>query len=136
MSVPLLIFKRGCVFTINFPPDDPQRQGLIKKFVLCLQEGKIVQNRDRFVGVLLTTCKDTSEPRTYPWSVFISPTESKTKYGVLIDCSQIHTIPRNDILGVEYELDRATMGKVDTALQFGIGTLNIEKLKQRPEEAS
>jgi mRNA-degrading endonuclease toxin of MazEF toxin-antitoxin module len=124
-------FLRGAVFVIKFEPDDPDRSGVIKKYVLCLQEGRIVQNRDRFTGVLLTTCKDNSEPKKYAWNIYISPSESKTKFGALIDCSQIHTIPQEDIIEYAYKLEDETMKKVNRALQFGIGAMKIEDLKDQ-----
>lgn len=128
--VPLFLM-RGQVYRVHFEADDPGREGMIQKYFLCLQEGSIVHNRQQFVGVLLTTCKDNNKPRTYPWTVYVSPAESGTEFGVLVNCSQIHAVPKSDIIEPAYRLDNATMEKVNRALQFGIGTIKVEDIKKK-----
>jgi mRNA-degrading endonuclease toxin of MazEF toxin-antitoxin module len=130
MSPVPLIFVRGSIYRIRFESDDHKRAPIIEKYCLCLQQGSIIHNRSFFVGALLTTCKDNSKPRTFQWSVYISPSESRTEFGVLVDCSQLYTIPKADVIKFEYSLDPETMEKVDQALQFGIGVLRVEDLKK------
>lgn len=130
MAPTQLLFLRGRVYRIKFPSDDPTRSDIITKYCLCLQQGSIIHNRHFFVGVLLTTCKNKDKPRMYQWSVYLSPAESHTELGVLIDCSQIYTIPTADVLDSSYGLDAGTMAKVDQALQFGIGVVSVEDLKK------
>lgn len=130
-----LLFLRGRVYRIKFSSDDPTRPNTIEKYCLCLQQGSIIQNRHFFVGVLLTTCKNNDKPRMYQWKVYVSPTESLTEFGVLIDCSQIYTIPTADVIDSAYGLEVGTMEKVNQALQFGIGVVSVEELKRlRPNE--
>jgi len=123
--------RRGAVVVISFPSDDPARSEFIDKYALCLQEGKILVNRPTFTAVLLTTCKDNNPPRIYAWNVYVSPAESRTQFGCVIDCGQIHTIPKADIKSYAYFLESATMEKVNTALQFGTGILRVEDLKKK-----
>lgn len=130
MSPTPLLFVRGSVYLIKFPSDDPTRNPIIEKFCLCLLQGSIIHNRPFFTGVLLTTCKNNDKPRLYPWSVYLSPAESRTEFGVLIDCSQIHTIPKVDTIEYRYALNPSTLEKVDQALQFGIGVVNVEDIKK------
>ena len=97
MTLTPLLFLRGRVYRIKFSSDDPRRPATIDKYCLCLQQGSIIQNRHFFVGVLLTTCKNKDTPRMYPWTVYVPPAESLTELGILIDCSQIYTIPTSDV---------------------------------------
>lgn len=133
MSPPVLLYIRGAVYKIRFESDDPTRSPFITKYALCLQQGRILQNRHSFVGVLLTTCKDSNKPRLFPWTVYISPAESKTEFGTLINCGEIHTFPKEDVIEFAYALEADSMIKVNEALQFGIGTLDIETLKKQRE---
>jgi hypothetical protein len=57
-------------------------------------------------------------------------TESRTEFGVIIECSQIYTVPKADVIEHAYSLSAETMTKVDQALQFGIGIVNVEDLKK------
>lgn len=135
MSPTPLLFVRGSIYRINFPSDDPKRDPIIEKYCLCLQQGSIINHRPSFLGVLATTCKNNDKPRIYPWSVYVSPTVSKTDFGTLIDLCQLYTILKSDVLGYAYALDSQTMEKVNQALQFGIGVLNVEDLKKlRPNQ--
>lgn len=130
MSPTPLLFIRGSVYLIKFPSDDPARSPIIDKYCLCLQQGSIIHNRSFFVGVLLTTCKNNDKPRTYAWSVYLSPSDSQTDLGVLIECSQIYTVPKSDVIKYAYAIPPDTMTKVDHALQFGIGVVNVDDLKK------
>jgi len=135
MSPTPLLFVRGNVYLINFDSDDPARNPIIEKFCLCLQQGSIIHNRPFFVGVLLTTCKTSNSPRLFPWTVYVPPAESRTEFGVIIECSQIYTVPKPDVIQYAYNLSVDTMAKVDQALQFGIGVVNVEDLKRlRPTQ--
>lgn len=123
-----IFFKRGCVYlTELYPPDDPQNP--ISKFVLCLQEGKIVDNANSFVGVILTSIKKDKKPKSYPWQVILSPEESKTEEGAVIICNQIHTIPKDRVIEYKYFLSDATMREVDQKLMLGVGIVKIEDLE-------
>lgn len=135
MSPSPLLYVRGSVYRINFPSDDPKRNTIIEKLCLCLQQGSIINHRPSILGALTTTCKNNDKPRTYPWNVYVSPAESHTDYGVLIDLSQLYTIAKSEVLEYVYALDPSTMDKVNQALQFGTGVLNVEDLKRlRPNQ--
>ena len=121
-------FKRGSVFKVKFiPPDRPDQP--IEKFVVCLQEGKIVAKTSSFVGLILTTLKPDKPRRKYPWEVLVSPNESRTQHGVAIICNQIHTIPKDWIIDYAYDLSVATMEEVDQKVLFGVGLVKIEELE-------
>ena len=123
-----IFFKRGCVYLVEFiPPDDPQNP--MEKFVLCLQEGKIVDNANSFVGVVLTSIKKDKKPKRYPWQVMVSPEESRTEWGAIIICHQIHTIPKDRVVEHKYVLSDATMKAVDEKLLLGVGMVKIEDLE-------
>lgn len=123
-----IFFKRGCVYLVEFiPPDDPQNP--IEKFVLCLQEGKIVDNANSFVGVILTSIKKDKEPKAYPWQVILSPEESRTEGGAIIICNQIHTIPKDWVIEYKYSLSDATMKEVDQKLLLSVGIVKIEDME-------
>ena len=130
MSPTPLLFIRGSVYRIKFAGDDPTRTPIIEKYCLCLQQGSIIHHRHFFVGVVLTTCKNTDKPRLYPWSVYVSPSESRAQFGVLIECSQVYTIPKADVIEHAYNISADTMAKVNQALQFGVGIVNVEDLKK------
>jgi mRNA-degrading endonuclease toxin of MazEF toxin-antitoxin module len=124
----LIFFKRGSVYLVQFhPPDDPYHP--IQKFVLCLQEGKIVDNANSFVGVILTSIKKDKKPKLYPWQVILSPEESRTDSGAIIICNQIHTILKDRVIEYKYSLSDATMKEVNQKLMLGIGILKIEDLE-------
>lgn len=78
----------------------------------------------------MTTCKNNDKPRVYPWSVYVSPSESHTEFGIITECSQIYTVPKVDVIEYAYNLSPDTMRKVDQALQFGIGVVNVDELKK------
>jgi mRNA-degrading endonuclease toxin of MazEF toxin-antitoxin module len=123
-----IFFKRGCVYLVRFhPPDDPHH--LREKYVLCLQEGKIVDNANSFVGLILTSIKKDKKPKLYPWQVILSPEESRTENGAIIICNQIHTIPKDRVLEYRYSLSDATMREVDQKVMLGIGKVKIEDLE-------
>lgn len=77
----------------------------------------------------MTTCKNNDKPRVYPWSVYVSPSESHTEFGIITECSQIYTVPKVDVIEYAYNLSPDTMRKVDQALQFGIGVVNVDGSK-------
>ena len=123
-----IFFKRGCVYLVKFvPPDDPQNP--IEKFVLCLQEGKIVDKANSFVGVIVTSVKKDKKPKSYPWQVILSPVESRTEEGAIIICHQIHTIAKDNVIEYKYTLSDATMKEVDQKLMLGVGIVKIEDLE-------
>lgn len=135
MGVPLF-YLRGTVYLVRFASSEDSKD-IINKYAICLQQGDIVQKRKRFVGVLTTSCKDSNEPNLFPWSVYIDPDESKSKYGVVANCSEIHTFLWRDVIdGPMYHLSEKTMKKIDYGLQFGTGWLNLEDLRRRLEEES
>ena len=99
---------------------------------MCLQQGSIVEKRRRFVGILTTSCKDNNPPKEFPWTVYISPAESRSTFGVIANCGEIHTFLTKDVIsGPKYSLSPETMEKIDKALQFGVGWLNIEELRKQ-----
>ena len=135
MSIPLF-YLRGSVYLVKYigfkNPDEE-----ILKFAVCLQQGSIVEKRRRFVGILTTSCKDNSQPKEFPWTVYISPAESHAEFGVIANCGEIHTFLTKDVVdGPKYTLSPDTMQKIDKALQFGVGWLNIEELKKQQQTRS
>jgi len=113
-------FKRGIVFEIWHPPDDPSRkEEKIKKYVLNLQEGIIVENRDFFCGLLMTTGKAKLE-KPLPWDVVVSKEESGTEYGVVILCDLAWTIKKSNIIKPAYEVSVQTMRDVDHRLYYSL----------------
>jgi len=123
-----VFYIRGAVFLVKFvPPDQPSKP--IQKYVLCLQEGKIVENVNSFVAVVITTIKEKKEIKDYPWQVILSPQESRTEHGAIIICNQIHTIPKDNIIEHKYTLSDATMKEVNAKLMLGIGIAKIEDLE-------
>ena len=118
-------FKRGFVFKIKFiPPNDPTKS--IDKFVVCLQEGKIVERSADFVAALITTKK---LENIYPWEVYLSPKECQSSEGAKVQCNKIHTIPKDWIEKNVYTLSDATMEEVDQKLMLGVGIVKIEDLE-------
>lgn len=105
-----MLWIRGAVYYINYQKTDGT---VIKKFVVCLQQGKVVNNSDSFLGVLLTT---EHMDRDYPWEVKVSAEEARTPTGARITCSQIHTLPKSCVIEYRYPLSAATMREVDKRL--------------------
>ena len=133
MAAQPLFHLRGTVYVIKFPSDESPGQ-IINKYVICLQGGRILKDRRSFVGALLTTCKTNDAPRVPPWKVYVSPAESQTEYGAVVDCGQVYTIPMADVLDTAYGLSTETMQKVDRALMYGVGILKVEDIrKDRPQ---
>lgn len=126
-------FSRGNVFRVKFhPPDKPDET--IPKYVVNLQEGKIVAQTLDFVGVVLTTQRADC---LYPWEVFVSEEECGFPGGVKVKCHQIHTIPKEDILDFAYKLSDVTMEEIDQKLLLGVGIVKLEELElleEIPEE--
>lgn len=133
MSVPLF-YLRGSVYLIKFIGfADPSKE--INKFAICLQQGSIVEKRRRFVGIITTSCKDINAPKELPWNVYITPTESHSDFGVIANCAELFTILTSDVIsGPKYSLSQETMQKIDEALQFGVGWLNLEELKKKQQQ--
>ncbi len=133
MAAPLF-YLRGSVYLVKFAAFDDSERNQIKKYAICPQQGDIVQKRKRFVGILTTSCKDNSEPKLLPWSVYISPEESKSEFGVIANCSELHTFLWREVIdGPMYHLSEETMQKIDRKLQFGVGWLNMEELKKQQQ---
>ena len=123
-----IFFIRGAVFIIEITPYDPNRpENNIPKYALNLQEGKVVENADTFVCLLLTTEKSKLKKK-YPWDVFLTPQESKTQEGAKICCNQVYTIKKDCIKDYAYTLSEPTMKEVDEKLILGlcIGNFKIE----------
>jgi len=118
-------FKRGDVYLVNFPLPDVLGQ-TIPKFMLNLQEGKIIDHSSTMVGVIITTLKNPSSPNLYPADVLLTPLESKTQYGAKVLCNQIHTIDKSQIIDFKYKLSITTMQEVNKRLFLGIGIIKIE----------
>lgn len=122
-------FSRGNVFRVKFhPPDQPSKT--IEKYVVNLQEGKIVEKSPTFVGVILTTQRIQS---IYPTDVLVTEQECGRPGGVKIMCNQIHTIPKKDIISFEYKLSDVTMEAVGEKSLLGMGIAKIEELESREE---
>jgi hypothetical protein len=127
---PPLFYVRGAVYLVKFVGFEKQEE--ILKFSVCLQQGDIVEKRRRFVGILTTSCKDNSQPKLFPWTVYISPDESKSHFGVIANCGEIHTFLTSEVVdGPKYYICEETMKKIDDALQFGVGWSNVEDLKKK-----
>lgn len=119
-------FKRGFVFKIKFvPPNDPAKS--IDKFVVCLQEGKIVEKSADFTAALITTKK---VDKIRPWEVYLSPQECRSSDGAKVQCNKIHTIPKEWIEKNAYTLSDATMEEVDQKLMLGVGLVKYEDLEE------
>lgn len=118
-------FERGDVYLINFPlPDAPGQT--IPKFIVNLQEGRIIDQSPTMVGVIITTLKDPTPPKLYPSDVLLTAQESKTQYGAKVICNQIHTIHKSQIMDLKYKLSAPTMREIDKRLLLGIGMIKIE----------
>ncbi len=128
-----LFYQRGSVYVVKFPSDQYPGE-LINKYALSLQEGEILKNRRTFVGILLTTCKSNEPPRIRPWNVYVSPAESHTEFGVIVDCGQVYTFRMADVIDYAYTLEAGTMEKVDRALAYGVGFVRVEDLKKKRDE--
>lgn len=105
-----MLWIRGAVYVVDFRRSDGS---VIEKLALCLQQGKVVNNSDTFLGVLLTT---QHIDRSYPWEVKVSAEESRSDAGVRVLCGQIHTIPKAWVKKYVYALRPETMREVDKAL--------------------
>lgn len=122
-------FSRGNVFRVKFhPPDQPSKT--IEKYVVNLQEGKIVENSPTFVGVILTTQR---LQLIFPTDVLVTEQECGRVGGVKIMCNQIHTIPKKDIISYEYKLSDVTMEAVGEKSLLGVGIVKIEELESLEE---
>lgn len=116
-----IVNKRGFVYRVRFtPPDRPKETK--EKFVLCIHEGPRFQNSPLMVIVVLTSIKE-KETREFrsPLYVPVGPEESQTKFGAVIDCAWIYTIPKSCIIEYAYALTSATMEAVDRALAISLG---------------
>lgn len=107
---------RGNVYVVAFTP--PGRAEPIEKLVVCLQQGKVVNNADTFVGVLTTT---EGLDRRYPWEVFVSAQESQSSAGIRVCCGQVFTFPKSTVKRYAYRLTEETMREVDKALLRSLG---------------
>lgn len=122
-------FSRGNVFRVKFhPPDEPS--AMIEKYVVNLQEGKIVENSPTFVGFILTTQR---LQHIYPTDVLVTKEECGYSEGAKILCNQPHTIPKNDIISFEYKLSDVTMEAVGEKSLLGVGIVKIEELESLEE---
>ena len=116
--------KRGDVYTAHFnPPDKPQKT--ISKYVVILQEGMIVEHSSTVVCVNMTT-KHLDD--VYPWDVFVDPQESCTTDGAKIICSQLHSIPKDNLRSYKYSLKPETMQEVDRGILLGTGIFKYEDI--------
>ena len=125
-----LFYYRGAVYLVNFLRYEAPRKE-VPKYAVCLQQGKIVTSRDTFTAVIMNSCKDNKEPRLPPWSVYVSPGDSQTEFGAVVNCSEIHTIPKDDIIDQAYTLPANILERIDRALAFGIGLSTIEQIEER-----
>ncbi len=112
---------RGGVYLVNFRPQDHNAR--FRKFILCLQEGEMVRNTNWFVGIALTTRR---LEKHHPADVRISKEENATNRDAKAICSQIHTIPKRNIIELKYVLSQSTMDEIDQKLLFGIGLVPLE----------
>ena len=120
-----LFYLRGAVYRVKFRRfEEPRTE--VTKYLVCLQQGKLVERRDTFTAVVMNSCKDNKTPALFPWSVYASPADTQTEYGAIINCSEIHTIPKGDVLDLAYTLPSEIITKIDRALAWGIGIVSIE----------
>lgn len=122
-------FSRGNVFRVKFhPPDQPSET--IEKYVVNLQEGKIIKNSPTFVGFILTTQRLED---IYPTDVLVAEQECGRPGGAKILCNQPHTIPKKDIISFEYKLSDVTIEAVAEKSLLGVGIVKIEELESLEE---
>lgn len=124
--------QRGAVYLIEFPLPNPKQDigKTIMKYILCLQEGKIIENRPLFTAVKLTSKKD-SQRKLYPTDVVLSAAESQTDQGVIIECDYVHTIAKAQIVKLAYRVSSQKMQEIDTLLPFALGLIQIEDITAR-----
>lgn len=121
--------KRGDVYIAKFnPPDDPKQ--VIDKYVVVLQEGMIVENSATVVCVNLTT---RHLDDVYPWDVLIDPGESRSVAGAKVICSQLHSIPKDNLMNYKYSLRPETMNAVNQGLLLGTGIFKYESILSEGE---
>ena len=117
-----LFYKRGAVFRIQFYPPMDSTPPFVK-YAVCLQEGRIVERSNAFVGILLTSQHLDRLTKT---DVFISPEESQSANGVKAQCNQIYTFRKEQVLEYAYTLSGTIMTEINFKLLFGIGVEKIE----------
>jgi len=121
-----VFFKRGSVFRIKLPPFDLSQKGeAIIKYVLNLQQGKVVEKVDTFVCLLITT-EPQKLKKLYKWDVLLSPDESHTAEGAKVCCNQVYTIPKEKIIDYVYSVSNTTMLEVDRKLVIGLCMRGLE----------
>ncbi len=125
-----LFYARGSAYLVNFYRCEKPRLET-PKYVVCLQQGKIVTNRDTFTAVAMNTCKDNNPPPQFPWSIYVPPTVCKTEFGAIVNCSEIHTILKEEVIEYAYTLPDEIIKKVDRGLMYAIGLATLEELQQR-----
>ena len=118
-------FKRGDVYLVNFPLPDARGQ-TIQKFMINLQEGRIIDHSPTMVGIIITTLKSSARPELFSTDVLLSPQETKTQYGAKALCNQIHTIDKLQIIDFKYRLSPATMLEINKRLLIGIGLIKVD----------
>jgi len=118
-------FKRGEVYLVNFPLPDVLGQ-TIPKFMINLQEGRIIDHSPTMVGIVITTLKSPAHPDLFPTDVLLSPQETKTPYGAKALCNQIHTVDKLQIIDFKYKLSPETMLEINKRLFIGIGLIKVE----------
>jgi mRNA-degrading endonuclease toxin of MazEF toxin-antitoxin module len=113
-------FARGIVFKVEFPADDPAKKDKnIPKYALNLQEGKIVDKRDYFVCVLLTTNIDklrVTDVLLTQEEAGLEDTDDRAK----VCCESIYTLPKSIIAEPAYTLSESTMREVDKKLLISL----------------
>lgn len=85
-----------------------------------------MERKETFTAVVMNSCKDNRQPKLFPWSVYASPADSHTEYGAIINCGEIHTILKSDIIDLAYTLPPEVVTKIDGALAWGIGLVSVE----------
>lgn len=123
-----LFFARGSVYRVRFtPPGQPT--GALEKYFVCLQEGRLFDRADDFVGVRITSLRENEARKAYPTDVFLTREESHTQFGAKVVCAWIHTIPKKDVIGYAYQLTNATMREIDERLLIALGMVSYEEVE-------
>jgi mRNA-degrading endonuclease toxin of MazEF toxin-antitoxin module len=130
-----ILWKRGAVYRFEFrPPSEPNR--VLEKYVVCLQEGKLFEQAEDFVGVLITSLKEHERRKKYPTDVFLTPEESHTEFGAKVICAWIHTIPKSSVTDYAYSLTEATMREIEDRLIIALCMERYEEIEAEQEQGA
>ena len=105
-------------FLVRFE-DDPTKE--VKKLGVCLQDDAICKGWDTVMFARTHSFKDAKYPTMCEWDVFVSPSDSRSTYGIKIICNQLYPIKKSKVLRILYQLQPVKVVEMDRRLWWAVG---------------